>query len=245
MRAEPGGLSDDYARAYVRQLDEVAVARVRRSRPLALFWPKVGRLYDGDLLVIGRAVNGWIDRWEPGDGRTPAELADIARHTGQGTVNGCSMGWVLDRWGQRDGGYDTAGSQFWQTVRRVLVAQNPAWADNWASRVAWTNLAKVAPYDGANPPSGMLKAQRGSAGTDLIVREIAELAPHRILALTNRWWFAPFAAALDVDLEEREGLVEAVGRRGEQRIVVAVHPMTRSPQAVADAIVAAFEETTP
>jgi len=47
----------------------------------------------------------------------------------------------------------------------------------------------------------------------LLEREVAELAPRRVLALTNRWWFEPFAEALGVDVQQREGLVEgSVGR---------------------------------
>jgi hypothetical protein len=233
-------LSSEYERLYARLLGEVAAVRTRRPVQQALFWPKVGRLYDGELLLVGRAVNGWIDRWEPGDGRTPDELAAVARATAEGTVDDCPMGWVLDRWGKRDGGYDTARSQYWDTLRRVLLTLRPDWVADWPSHIAWSNLAKVAPFDGGNPGSGSLRIQRGPASTALIAREVAELAPRRILAFTDRWWFAPFADALGVDIEERDGPVEAVGRRGEQRVVVAVHPMTRSPQAVADAVIAAL-----
>jgi hypothetical protein len=236
----PHRLSDAYQQHYAGLIAEVAQVRARRPAAQALFWPKVGRRYDGGLMLVGRAVNGWIDRWEPGDGRDPGELAAIARRTAEGRVNGCPMGWVLDRWGKHDDGYNTARSQFWDTVRRVAVGLHPEWSADWPSHLVWSNLAKVAPYDGGNPGSASLRVQRGLAGAALLAREVDELAPRRILAFTDRWWFAPFAEALGADLEQREGLVEAAGRRGEQHIVVAVHPMTRSPEAVADAIVAAF-----
>lgn len=237
-------LSDEYERLYALLVREVAGALTSRPTSQAIFWPKVGRLYDGDLLVVGRAVNGWIDRWEPGEDRSPGELAAKARATAEGTVNGCPMGWVLDRWGKRDGGYDTARSQYWDSIRRVIVGLRPEWSADWPSHIAWTNLAKVAPYDGGNPASGSLRVQRMAAGTALLAREIEELAPRRIVALTDRWWFAPFADALSAEIEPCYGLVEAAGYRGEQQIVVAVHPMTRSPRAVAEAIIAAFEGRT-
>lgn len=236
----PHHLSDGYARMYAGLLADLASARSRHQSTQAMFWPKIGRLYGGELLLVGRAVNGWIDRWEPGDRRSPTTLAAVARHTAEGTVNGCPMGWVLDRWGNRDGGYYTARSQYWDTARRVTAGLHPDWEPDWPSHLAWTNLAKVAPHGGGNPRSTSLRAQRGSTGTALFAREVEELAPHRIVAFTDRWWFAPFADALGVDLEQRDGLVEAVGRRGGQGIVVAVHPMTRSPRAVADAIIEAF-----
>jgi hypothetical protein len=233
-------LSDSYQQQYAGLIAEVADMRPRRPVAQALFWPKVGRHYDGGLMLVGRAVNGWIDRWEPGDGRDPGELAAGARRTAEGMVIGCPMGWVLDRWGKRDGGYNTARSQFWDTVRRVAVSLHPEWSADWPSHLVWSNLAKVAPYDGGNPGSASLRLQRGLAGAALLAREVAELAPRRILALTGRWWFAPFADALGGDLGQREGLVEAAELRGEQHIVVAVHPMTRSPEAVSDAIISAF-----
>lgn len=235
-------LSGTYGRLYADLLAQLASVRVRRPVSQALFWPKVGRLYDGEVLLVGRAVNGWIDRWESGDPRSSEALAAVARATGEGTVNGCPMGWVPDRWGKRDDGYDTARSQFWETVRLVMVGIDPEWGDDWASRLAWTNLAKVAPYDGGNPGSASLRAQRGPAGTALFAREVEELAPRHIVAFTDRWWFAPFADALGVAMQDRDGLVEAVGQRGDQRIVVAVHPMTRSPAAAADAVLAALGE---
>ncbi len=44
---------------YAHVLAEVAEGRSRRPGTRALFWRKVGRRYDGELLVLGRAVNGW------------------------------------------------------------------------------------------------------------------------------------------------------------------------------------------
>jgi hypothetical protein len=230
----------EYEGLFAGLLAEVAKAPTRRPVSQALFWPKIGRLYDGEVLLVGRAVNGWIDRWEPADSRSPAELAAVARATGEGEVDGCQMGWVLDRWGKRDGGSDSARSQYWNTMRRVVTSLVPGSDDDWPSRLAWTNLAKIAPYSGGNPGSASLRIQRGAMGTALLVREVQELQPRRVVAFTDRWWFAPYAAALGVNLEQREGFVEAVGRLGKTRVVVAVHPMTRSPTAVADAVIAAF-----
>ena len=39
---------------YAALLARPSTVRARRPAAQALFWPKVGRLYDGDLLVIGR-----------------------------------------------------------------------------------------------------------------------------------------------------------------------------------------------
>lgn len=227
-----------YERQYVQLLSDLREVHSRRPAGQALFWPKIGRRYDGELLLVGRAVNGWIDRWEADDPRPHGEVAAVARRTGEGEVNGCPMGWVLERWGKRDGGYDTARSQYWETVRRVMTGLQPDSTPDWPSHLAWTNLAKVAPYEGGNPGSPSLRVHRGPSGTAVFAREVLELRPRRIVAFTDRWWFAPFAEAIGAEMEERDGLVEAVGHSGDIRVVVAVHPMTRSPAAVADAVLA-------
>jgi hypothetical protein len=141
-------LSRDYEQDYAALLERVGSARGVSPRTMTLFWPKVGAGYDGDLLVIGRAVNGWIDHWSLDEPTDVPCLARAARRTGEGQVNGDPLGWVLDRWKRRDGGYDTSTSQFWETIRRVVMAGHPGHAHDWPSHIAWTNLGKLAPAGG-------------------------------------------------------------------------------------------------
>lgn len=225
---------------YASQLDAVAAIRTRLREPLVVFWPRVGRFYDGDLLVVGRAVNGWIDLWRTNDGRSAPQVAALARHTAEGTVNGCPMGWVMDRWKSRTAGYNAGSSQFWQVVRAVALEGRPNWVSDWPSHLAWTNLAKVAPLEGGNPGGRLLATQR-DMGPQLLAQEVAELSPRRVVALTGRWWFEPFAQHLGLDVRWRDGLVQGVADRGGCRWVVAVHPMTRRPSMVASQIREALE----
>jgi hypothetical protein len=229
-------LSGEYERLFAEMLH--ASAAVAGDMELTPFWPKIGARYSGDLLVVGRATNGWIDRWFPGDGQSPAEMARIARATGEGTVNGDQLGWVLDRWRPRDGGYSTATSQFWQTTRLVMGSLRPGEQD-WPSRIAWTNLAKLAPWAGGNPGTKLRTIQQ-SHGARLLEMEVEELAPRTVVAFTGRSWFEPFATRLGLPIEWTSGYVEGFARTPECIWVVAVHPMTRSPRAVADAVLSAL-----
>lgn len=228
-------LSSEYEEMYSKMLASSALASPYVE--LTPFWPKIGARYGGDLLVIGRATNGWIERWMPSEGQAPKEVARLARQSGEGLVNGDQLGWVLDRWQPRDGGYSTATSQFWQTIRHLMVALRPDEAD-WPSLIAWTNLAKVAPWTGGNPGKQLLVVQR-NLGPLLLAREVAELQPKLIVAFTGRWWFEPFANELGLPVKWQMGHVEGVAREQSRIWVVAVHPMTRSPRAVADAVLAA------
>jgi hypothetical protein len=51
-------LSSAYELAYAQLLERVAANPRIRPRDTSLFRPKIGRHYDGDLLIVGRAVNG-------------------------------------------------------------------------------------------------------------------------------------------------------------------------------------------
>lgn len=225
-------LSEKYEELYSRMLAASAVTSPNLE--LAPFWPKIGARYEGDLLLVGRATNGWIDRWVPSEGQTSAEVARLARKSGEGLVNGDQLGWVLDRWHPRDGGYSTATSQFWQTTRHLMATIRPEETD-WPSLIAWTNLAKVAPWAGGNPLRELLTVQRGH-GPGLFAREVEELKPRLVVALTGRWWFEGFANELGLRADWQTGYVEGVAREFSRTWIVAVHPMTRSPKAVADAV---------
>lgn len=53
-------LSPDYEREFVGLLEAVDESTRITRRELSLFWPKVGWRIDGEILLVGRAVNGWL-----------------------------------------------------------------------------------------------------------------------------------------------------------------------------------------
>jgi hypothetical protein len=155
-------------------------------------------------------------------------------------VNGCPMGWVLDRWKRGDSDYDTSRSQFWVTAREVALEGHAEREPDWPNHLAWSNLAKVSRWTKGNPSRRLRQAQLAAAA-ELLELEASELAPRRVLVLAGRDWFEPYARALRLEVEWRDGLVEGVAGDGDRRWVIAVHPMTRSPRAVAAAAIAAFD----
>ena len=228
-------LSGQYERTYERLLAGVAADLRITPRETSLFWPKVGRHYDGELLIVGRAVNGWIDRWDLDAPFDADALAAAARQTAEDVVNGCPMGWVLDRWKSGDGDYDTSRSQFWVTAHEVALEDHPERAGTWPSHLAWSNLAKVSRWTKGNP-SGRLRRAQLDAAAELLALEVAEFAPRRVVVFAGRDWFAPYADRLGLAVDWRDGLVEGMADDSLRRWVVAVHPMTRSPYRVAEAV---------
>ena len=118
------------------------------------FMAMVGGLYDHDLMVVGRAVNGWDS------GVLPEVLAsyDAAERYSRNILDSvnrgepCPMRWVTDSWGNTQG-YNTKRSAFWRTIRRVVAQLEIADVDqdSWSSHLVWSNLYKVAPAAGGNP----------------------------------------------------------------------------------------------
>ena len=235
-------LSLDYGRCYEDRLRAAGTTPGVEPPELASFWPMVGHAYAGELMVVGRAVNGWIDQVVVADLATPAvyrEAAVAARRASEST-GGCPMRWVTDLWGRPQGEYSTARSPFWRFVRSVLAAVDPASRDDprWSGRIAWSNLAKLAPWDGGNPGGALLDLQR-RLGPGLLEAEIEELRPRRVLVLTGRWWVEPYANALELAVDWRPGLLEGIAERADRRWVIGPHPQGK-PRAMLDEIVAAF-----
>jgi hypothetical protein len=123
----------------------------------------------------------------------------------------------------------------------VLAAVDPASRDDplWSSRLAWSNLAKLAPAEGGNPGGPLLEVQR-ELGPGLIDREVHELRPRRVLVLTGRSWFEPFARGTGLEVEWRDGLVQGVVRERARTWVIAGHPQGK-PRPILDEVIAAFD----
>ena len=58
----PYDLPSSYEAEVVGMLSAIAQADGAEPDELTGFWPRVGDAYAGRLLVIGRAVNQWIDK---------------------------------------------------------------------------------------------------------------------------------------------------------------------------------------
>lgn len=231
-------LSRDYEAAYRRFLT-AAVAVARPDRPWTVFWPMIGYRYAGQLLVVGRAPNGWSVEWDAAAARSPDGIdtaAAEARRASEGDGPD-PMDWVTWSDGVRTP-YNTNDSAFWRVSRRVRAGLLGDAVD-WPRDLAWTDLAKIAPWGGGNPGGRALRVQRDHAPA-LFAREVEEIAPARVLVMAGRWWFEPFAAALGLTVEWREGAVEGVADQPGRRWVVLPHPMTRAETPLVDGALAAF-----
>ena len=239
-------------------LAEIAtlVGRSHRTLPddaVTGFMAMKGRLYNRELMVVGRAVNGWTRRsWTP-----EALASDEAVHEFVSVVQqsvtapeSCPMQWVSKAWGSRalnwpsnwacvgNQEYNTRRSAFWRVIRNLVDELGLADINNdsWPSHLVWSNLYKVSPAAGRNPPARMRSLQVDKC-VSLLKLELEIYKPKRLLLLTGKDWAAPFLQQTVANMNVVQGsrLVHAdgtltVGADDTCAIVVAAHP-ERKPEA--------------
>lgn len=177
------------------------------DRNLTGFLAARGCEYSHDLMVVGRAGNGWA-RYEEDEGIfDPKEgnegeyvLKDkgsieeyarsVKRSVTQGTEYcspGCPMSWVINRWNETE--YKTRTSAFWRCIREVvgrleIAPINDGPDSKWPSHLVWSNLYKIAPLSGGNS-GGFLRRIQQEGCEKLLEWEVTTYKPKRILFLTG------------------------------------------------------------
>lgn len=216
-----------------------------RTKPLTAFAGLRGSADLGELMVIGRAVNGWTQKWNAGDPKDADERIRIVdkvfRPTGWN--DGRPMLWVTDHWMARDG-CNTKKSAFWRVIRATVDRLGIAdvSARSWPSTLCWTNLYKISPFEGGNPSKRLADAQLDKC-IQILNIEISDWKPRRLLFLTGYSWAKPFLEGLgwEPDFDGHMEEVEAVGSTSSgARIVVAPHPQGRREGQLVAAIAEAY-----
>lgn len=201
---------DDLAEA----VDAVSAMSGKHRLPkLAANLGIAGRDYDGELLIVGRAVNGSVDGrdFEANSVSGQAYSMQAEMDYCKSLKKGCQLAWVTEP--PKPGEYNTNRSAFWRVSRQLLKAvEGGAFNKNrWSSRLAWTNLYKIAPYETGNPSDPLCEAQF-NACVNILRSEIELLQPKRVLFMTGRYWLDWFEEPLDLEVSVRAGpYVEGVG----------------------------------
>lgn len=212
------------------------------------FLAMIGHEYDGQLMVVGRAVNGWTDAVAPKDLQNDGRRREYAEHVYESvTGTECPMCWVTACWGAaKNKKYNTSRSAFWRVIRAVVSRFNVSDVNTykWPSALIWSNLYKVSPAKGGNPSAELRRAQFDGCA-QLFRWELQNYRPRRILFLTGRAWADPFLTQVWNDRVERDGFVELVGHAACDPLhaascVVASHPRGKNETDWVNEVVAAF-----
>jgi len=224
------------------------------ERFLTVFYPLRGCNYSGQIMIVGRAVNGWTyERWRVRDPGQDKERADVMKEAMMyDSAHACAMGAVVDHWKKpNDGGYRFGRSPFWRVVGQLVDDLNitEKKTPNCLSHIVWTNLYKVAPWCGGNPSERLKKVQREGC-IEMLKTEIEINQPKRLLFLTGLDWAEPFLQGLapeypfaqSLEVVQVRACLKLLGTE-EVAVVVAKYPERkrgRTEREIVDGISAAF-----
>lgn len=202
--------------------------------------------YTGELMIVGRAVNGWGTGFTPHDLNDPDSRSNYANII-KDSVNAenlteCPMQWVTDSWGNSNVEYNPKRSAFWRTVYRVLQELMIADQDDlkWPSKLVWSNLYKISPESGGNP-NDMLCSIQFDDCVKLIQMELRAFNPKRVLFLTGNNWFDGFLDLEKVSTAPNYLYVENFGHFNGSKCVVAAHPQGKNEDLWVHEVVSAFD----
>ncbi len=253
----------------LRILAELAQAvgrnhKILPSLEMTGFMAVCGKEYSGELMVVGRAVNGWAKQtWTSEslsfDSNIQEFVDDVLRSVT--APQSCPMSWVSSAWGNSTFAppsnwsyhgaqdYNSRKSAFWRVIRDVVGALKIADVDNesWPSHLLWSNLYKISPARGGNPSARQRSIQRPKS-IDLLRKEVEQYKPRRVLFLTGYDWVAPFLKHISSNTSavHDSRYVHAVGTfnhtgREECSFVVAVHPQGKQEAEWVQEVIEAFE----
>lgn len=129
------------------------------------------------ILFIGKATNGWITK------ERNVDILFNGNDTERIFARPDQMKWVKD-YEHKKVGYNTCKSAFWRTIKKISSSvYEPL---NWNSRIAWSNLYKVAPFKQGNPTGKLRKLQLPYC-RKILEAEIGLLQPRFIILFTSHW----------------------------------------------------------
>lgn len=170
------------------------------------------------LLFVGRAVNGW-------------KVPDYELKTFEQIFNlPDQMQWVENQEGASDSNsYNTNRSAFWNVIRETVRNYYP---NNWSSYTAWSNVAKVSPWNGGNPSDSLYQAQIEDC-KKIFDAEMEFLSPKFVIFLTGYNWAKDILSHLNGDKEPKPIEEKAWGQKYAARLynisglncIVSEHPM--------------------
>ena len=169
------------------------------------------------LLFYGRANNGWIS--------SSNDVEELFADGGEDCIfaRDNQMEWMAE---DVVDDYRPSSSAFIRTIKNVASE----YYDNWTSHVAWSNLYKVAPWEGGNPSDALCYAQLEDC-KKIMQKELAFTSPRAVVMLTGYYWAKDFLEYMNDGLEpdcigyEKWGGYEAWAYRLEGRLlIVSEHP---------------------
>ncbi|WP_254511963.1 hypothetical protein [Anatilimnocola floriformis] len=228
------------------------------DQQLTTFIPRRGlAARHNGLMIVGRAPNGWATPW------TVADIADssycskvVAAATEEFTSTECPMYWVEkpQDWNWKRSAFSRLMYQLTHHFLRDELIQSKRESDEaastktgWYSHLIWSNLYKVAPYNGGNPGNRLCTAQE-NACKNYFTSELEIWRPRRVVLVTGWNWAEPFVnqfVSTGVNAKrshvEWAGWIELPESKSQLPLVVCKRPEFRRAADLVTAIDSAFQ----
>ena len=144
------------------------------------------------VLFVGKAVNGWVTKEFTIDSIFHSDDAERVFDRPD------QMEWVEEYWHEPNpDGWRASSSAFWRVINGITLKLYPKETEinsgDWWKYIAWSNLYKLAPQSGGNPPirGGQLEACK-----KILQKEIEILSPKFVVLLTSWEWAKDFIESL-------------------------------------------------
>ncbi|MCB0479270.1 MAG: hypothetical protein KDC84_13970 [Crocinitomicaceae bacterium] len=172
-----------------------------------------------ELLVVGRAVNGWWNEFDKKNGPEMKAEFEI-------------LNWMdsPEEW-KKYGAHSPFAQFMWKLTQKFIKSHEDTFQLN-----AWTNLYKIAPPDRGNPWSGLMDLQFDECKR-ILYEEIDLLKP-KIIVFTTGWkyWAEDFLGEMDLERVENKEYLDAHGTYKDSRVFVTQHPQGKKQQVMLDEI---------
>lgn len=128
------------------------------------------------IIFVGKAVNSWINS------ETDINIL-FGKSEDRIFARDDQMEWVHKSENDHEN-YNTKKSAFWRLVKGI--SKRFYSKEDWFSYVAWSNLCKIAPFEGGNPNDSLYYEQLESC-CKILEKEVQVLSPKFVVMLTSGW----------------------------------------------------------
>lgn len=193
------------------------------------------RANDG-LMFVGRATNGWQDHDYKASSFFGNSFGQLFNLPDQ-------MQWVEESEGSS--AYNTKSSAFWRVIKAVSSHFYP---NNWSSCVAWSDVCKVAPFEGGNPSDSLYYAQIEDC-EEIFKAEVKALSPKVVIFFTGYSWAKDILQSLNDGREPQpddikqwgDGYQAVIYKINKVACIVTEHPQGKSEVEHTDTLIKIIE----
>lgn len=212
--------SEEYNSSFFENIKIFNKAAEKGAEDYCAFYPSFGSEGKVEFIIYGQAVKGWEPKFKPTEQIEESSFLkksieySNSFYTDEGGKSHSPLDWVNLRWspgiykqlsGKEKkyysdpawGDYFAFRSFFWNVTYKLIVKYYDLDENchDWAEKIVWSNLYKIAPAERQNPSEKECTWQQEKS-IELVKKEIEEIRPRYCIVLTNDDWWQPFREKL-------------------------------------------------